>query len=84
MFANLFMGGGVILAIIFFLVWWARSNKKAGRQEADNERAAEYAEDIGEIHDMERIQDEKNKGDFTDLDSAGDFVDGLRDESDDR
>ena len=84
MSVNLIIGvaGGAL--VIWFFVWIVRRNKKFGRMEADNERAVEYAEDIGDINDMERIQDEKNKGDFTDLDSAGDFIDGLRNESDDR
>ena len=85
MSANLAIGGGVILAILIFIVWLARSNKKAGRQEADNERASQYAEDISAIHDMERIQDEKDKPDFGDTDTARDYLSGrVRDKNNKR
>ena len=84
MSANLIAIGVGILVIIGFFIWIIRRNVKFGRQEADNERAVDFAEDMGDINEMRRIQDEQDKGDFTDLDDAGDFVDRLRDEGDDR
>jgi len=75
------IGGG---GLIWFVVWIIRGARKFGRQDRDIELLSDNAESMDVINEMERIQDEKDKGPIDSLDDAIDFVDGLPDDPGDR
>jgi len=72
------------LAVIGFVVWVVRRNKKFGRLESEHERAVDYAEATEDINDMEREIDEEDKPDFGVTDSASKYLGGMRDRSSNR
>lgn len=70
--------------MIWFVIWIIRGAKQSGRLERDIELLSDNAESMDVINEMERIQDEKDKGSIDSLDDAIDFIDGMPDDPGDR
>lgn len=81
MSANLAIGGGVLIAVIIFIVYLMRQQKKLGSAEVENERLAQNAEAGRSINEMEKAVDEKKKPDFGDAADVDDYLSGgMRDD----
>ena len=63
----IYAGSAVVLAIILFIVWLMRREKKAGRTEAKAEGLAKHAEITGKINEADRTWGDDTRDPETDV-----------------